>query len=158
MTCWFTCMNGGWDGNIPPRMLMDSQIHVLCCKVVHWGRNFKVFNNMIRMATNLHLDYSSKSPTRNLFQKGFSFDETLLNLFLDLIWTKTLKSFEDADGPAGAGMGQYPQAQAEYGIFDWQNSVLGLCFFYRNPPTWWNLSKRKFQVGPLGPQTRKTSC
>jgi len=40
-----------------------------------------------------------------------------------------LKSFEDADGPAGAGMGQYPQAQAEYGIFDWQNAVLGCVFF-----------------------------
>ena len=76
-----------------------------------------------------NLDYSSKSPARNLFQNGFSFDETLLNLFLDLICPKTWKSFEDADGPAGAGMVQYPQAQAEYGIFDWQDSVLGCVFF-----------------------------
>ena len=68
-----------------------------------------------------------------------------------------MKSFEDADGPAGAGMGQYPQAQAEYGIFDWQNSVLG-CVFSIETLQLDGIYLRKFQVGPLGPQTRKTSC
>lgn len=75
-------------------------------------------------------------------------------LFSNWIWTKTLKSFEDADGPAGAGMGQYPQAQAEYGIFDWQDSVLGCFFFYRNPQMWW-IYLRKFQVGPLDPKPER---
>ena len=125
------------------------------CKVVHWGRNFKVFNNMIHMSTNLHLDYSSKSPTRNLFQNGFSFDETLLFVF-KLNLNQNLEIFWRCRWACRCGHGPISSSSSRIWHLWLARFGFGMFFFLSKSSNVMNLSK-KIPSWTLGPQTRKTS-